>query len=61
MVNAHYRMRLSKRQAILRRGGTKWLLSVVDKALKDGAENVCMALMCCKFPHPVRVSMAMKG
>lgn len=40
MVLANYRMRLSKRQAILRKGGAKWLLEVVDKALKEGAENV---------------------
>lgn len=52
MVNAHYRMRLSKRQAILRRGGTKWLLSVVDKALKDGAENVLHGTDVLQIPAP---------
>ena len=39
LVNAHYRMPLSRRRKVLERGGAKWVNSLIERALSGCAES----------------------
>lgn len=52
LVNAHYRMPLSRRRKVLERGGAKWVNALIERALSGCAESGGNMGAGCICAHP---------